>query len=563
VSTKRITYQKTLRWRIVIVLLAVSFLPLIVAGIGGWIVFGNLLEQKALEQMRTLVRGHAQAIETTLANRMHLLQLLAETNSLDIPKDTNQLQAFLADLNQSSDGGFIDLGVIDAVGNHQAYVGPYKLLDKNYSEADWFKEVMREGAYVSDVFLGFREVPHCVIAVKSNKGDDAWIWRATINGQQFDELVKTGVSAKTNDVYIVNQAGIYQTTPNKGKLLEKTALPILDYHPGVKDQRITLDDNVKIIVTSWVNDNRWLLVVKQDLAVVLEPVNQAITRVAGIVIIAVILLVITTFFATWHLTNLIDKANAEREDMSRAFVRSTKLASIGELATGLAHEINNPLAIISAEQTNISDIVLDLKDDSNEIEIILDSVKRSKTQIQRCANITQKMLQFGRKQESRLEPTNLAPRMLEILNLLERRAGVRNIKIESEVEEQLPPVMVDPIEFEQVMVNLINNSIDALPNGGNIIIRAYVKKDHLHLEVADNGIGIAADDLERIFEPFFTTKPVSRGTGLGLSMCYGIVHSWGGSIKAESYKGKGTTIKIKLPLPTTNKNADQSGVNDG
>jgi len=197
-STKKITYQKTLRWRIVIVLLAVSFLPLIVAGIGGWIVFGNLLEQKALDQMRTLVQGHGKAIESTLSNRIHLLQLLAETNSLDILKDSGRLQALLADLNQFSDGGFIDLGIIDANGNHLAYVGPYRLLDKNYSEADWFKEVMRKGAYVSDVFLGFREVPHCVIAVKSNKGNDAWILRATINGQQFDELVKTGVSVKTS-----------------------------------------------------------------------------------------------------------------------------------------------------------------------------------------------------------------------------------------------------------------------------------------------------------------------------------------------------------------------------
>jgi len=555
-STKTTTYQNTLRWRIVIVLLAVSFLPLIVAGIGGWIVFGNLLEQKELDQMRTIVQGHAKAIENTLTYRTHLMQLLVETNTLNVAENPKQLQTFLADLNRSSDGGFIDLGVIDINGNHLAYVGPYELLDKNYREADWFKEVMRTGAYVSDVFLGFRGVPHCVIAVKSGKEQNPWILRATINGQQFDELVKTGVSSKIDDAFIINRAGVFQTTPNRGRLLDKTQLPILDYHPGVKDQRLSLDDGVKIIVTSWVNDNRWLLVVEQDLAVVLEPVNQAITRVAGIVIIAVILLVITTFFATWHLTNLIDKANAEREEMSRAFVRSTKLASIGELATGLAHEINNPLAIISAEQTNISDIVSDIKGDSDDLKTVLDSVKRSKTQIQRCANITQKMLQFGRKQESKLEPTNLAPRLQEILNLLERRANVRKIKMESEIEDQLPLVIVDPIEFEQVLINLINNSIDAMPKGGNIIVKAYTKKDHLRLKVTDNGVGIEPDDLERIFEPFFTTKPAGKGTGLGLSMCYGIVHSWGGSIKAESQIGKGTTMEIKLPLLKKNKNAD-------
>lgn len=549
--TARISpYQKTLRWRIVVVLLAVSFLPLIVAGFGVWFIFGNLLEEKALEQMRTLVQGHGKAIESTLGNRIHLLQILAETNPIDDFKSADHLQSFLADLNQFSDGGFIDLGVIDANGYHLAYIGPYELLDKNYKDADWFKEVLRKGAYVSDVFLGFREVPHCVIAVKSSEGRFPWILRATINGQRFDELVKTGVSSQTNDAYIINRHGIYQTTPDKGRLLEKSPLEILDYHPGVKDQRITLDNTEKIIVTSWVNDNRWLLVVEQDLAVVKKSVHQAIAQIAGIVIIAVILLVITTFFATWHLTNLIDKANAEREEMSRAFVRSAKLASIGELATGLAHEINNPLAIISAEQTNISDIASDLTGNSDESEMIVDSVKRSQSQIRRCADITQKMLQFGRKQESKLELTNLVPRMHETLNLLERRAGVRNIKLESEIEDQLPRVMVDPIEFEQVLVNLINNSIDALPNGGVIRIKAYARKDLLHLEVIDNGVGIAPDDLDRIFEPFFTTKPAGKGTGLGLSMCYGIVHSWGGKIAAESTKGKGTRMIIMLPLPS-------------
>ena len=146
--------------------------------------------------------------------------------------------------------------------------------------------------------------------------------------------------------------------------------------------------------------------------------------------------------------------------------------------------------------------------------------------------------------------------MKEILNLLERRANVRNIKLRFETEGKLPPVMVDPTEFEQVMVNLINNSIDALPNGGDIVIKAFAKKDNLCLEVIDNGEGIAPENLDRIFEPFFTTKHVGKGTGLGLSMCYGIVHSWGGSIKAESHRGKGTTMKIKLPLSTKNKKAD-------
>jgi two-component system NtrC family sensor kinase len=543
-----ITSQKTLKWRIVIALLIVALLPLVIAGVGGWIVFGNLLEQKALEQMKTFVQGHANAIDNILSDRKHLLQLLSESYSLENLSDSDKLQNILHDLNQSSDGGFIDLGVIDMKGNHLTYSGPYELQDKNYRQADWFKEVMIGGIYISDVFLGYRQVPHFIIAIKCSKGDTLWILRATINSRQFDEQVRFSISDKIYDAYIINKEGLYQTTPKTGLLLDKSSIPIKNFYEDIDDHRVTQNDTTLIIVNSWVNNNRWILVVEQELTTILEPVNQAIANVAKIVLIAVILLIITTFFATRHLTNQIDKANKEKDEMSRAFMRSAKLASIGELATGLAHEINNPLAIISAEQTNISDLISELK--AGESEQIFNSVDRCQAQVQRCASITRKMLQFGRKQESRPELTDIAPRVQDVISLLERHANVRNIKIESEIEDNLPEVLVDQIEFEQVLVNLINNAIDALPIGGKISIKVHKEKDRAHLVVQDNGIGIPPEVLERIFEPFYTTKPAGKGTGLGLSVCYGIVYSWGGRIKAESVQGEGTKIHVFLPLPT-------------
>ena len=162
------------------------------------------------------------------------------------------------------------------------------------------------------------------------------------------------------------------------------------------------------------------------------------------------------------------------------------------------------------------------------------------------------MLKFGLKRETTLELTNIAPRLKEITNLLQRRAKVRNIEIALTAEENLPQVLIDPVELEQVLVNLINNSIDALPKGGYIRVKARQEEDQVHLEVQDNGVGIAREELERIFEPFYTTKPTGEGTGLGLSVCYGIVHSWGGQIKADSEPGKGTTMRILLPLKRQN-----------
>jgi two-component system NtrC family sensor kinase len=444
------------------------------------------------------------------------------------------------------------MGVIDTHGRHLAYVGPYDLLERNYREADWFDEVMTRKVYISDVFLGFRQVPHCIIAVKTAAGSERWILRATINSDQFDAIVGTAVLGENSDAYIVNREGLYQTTPKVGAVLDRAPVPVVGFHRGVQDRRLSANDTVKIEVTAWINDNRWMLAVHQDLAAVQAPVDQAIAQGAYVVLIAVALLVATTFIATWYLTSRIDKANIEREEMSRAFMRSAKLASVGELATGLAHEINNPLAILSAEQTNISDVLLEAGSGSQWREEALDSVERCQTQVRRCASITQKMLQFGRKRETTLELTNIAPRLKEISNLLQRRASVRNIEIALTAEENLPQVLIDPVELEQVLVNLINNSIDALPKGGYIRVKARREGDQVHLEVQDNGVGIAREELERIFEPFYTTKPTGEGTGLGLSVCYGIVHSWGGRIKADSEPGKGTTMRILLPLKRQN-----------
>ena len=537
---------KSLRWSIMAVLLVAAFIPLILAGFGSWVVFGDLLEQKSVEIMRGSVMRHADAIEAYLLESRHLLEAMSETHDLDEITESSKLQLIFENLNGVSNKGFVDLGVIDAEGRHRAYVGPYDLQNRNYSQADWFSEVLVRGHYISDVFMGYREVPHCVIAVRTSKGGRVWILRATINSAKFDELVQSGFSAGRGEVFIVNSGGVYQTTPIQGGLLEQSTLSDIEVHSGVRDVRVEAEGQTKIRVMTWINDNRWLLVVQQDLGTVQAPVNQAIARGAYVVILAAVILIIITFLATWYLTHRIDRVTAEREKLSRAFVRSAKLASIGELTTGLAHEINNPLAIISAEQTNIADIIKDEFSRSGDYKQALDSVARCQNQVKRCATITRKLLQFGRSKESSVEAVKLAPRLEEIKTLLDRQASLRNVEIELNLEDDLPEVMADPIELEQVIVNLINNAMDAMPQGGRIAISAGLDKNRILLQVADTGAGIEPDIVDRIFEPFFTTKPVGQGTGLGLSVCYGIVHSWGGTIEVESKIGVGTNFRLTL-----------------
>ncbi len=570
--------RSPLRWRIVIALLTVSLLPLCLLGVGAWFLFGWILENKAFELQQSVVERHAHAIDAYLTEHLHLLQLLADTHDQHQLTDLQALHTALNKLNEAGAGGFVDLGVIDAEGRHLAYAGPYDLAGRNYRQAEWFGEVMAAGHYISDVFLGYRQIPHCIIAVKVHGDQEPWLLRATINSEKFDALVQTGSLGQTGDAYLINRDGFYQTNPRGGGVLERAPLaeltlqtalaadrvqpdrgetsgPRVDSppesaaaHAGVWNFRQQLEGKTRLVMATWVNSHRWLLVVQQDVDEVRAPVVRALTWDALLVLVSIVLIGTATILATRHLTNQIDRANQQREEMFGAFMRSAKLASIGELATGLAHEINNPLAIISAEHTNISDLVKLMDHRTSGRNEVLASVERSQRQVQRCGGITAKMLQFGRKQETKPAPTDIAPRLREIVTLMGQQARVANVALSLDIAEGLSPLTLDPVELEQVLINLIKNSLDALTNGGHIQVSASRQGDEVVIAVRDDGPGVAAQNLQRIFEPFFTTKPVGKGTGLGLSVCYGLVQSWGGRLEAESDTGRGMTMKIRLPL---------------
>lgn len=530
------------------VLLTVSIVPLVITGIGAWIVFGGLLEKKTFERQSALVQGKAEAIHWYLQERLHLLKLTAETHNLNILKEQIKLNALLNSLNNAAESGFVDLGVIDQSGRHLSYTGPFSLMDKNYAETDWFKEVMHKGVYISDMFLGFRGVPHIILAVKVCTDGYCWIIRATIDSDKLESFVKTDMMGTTGDIYLVNNDGLYQTTPRHGKMLDKS--PILNpaHFSGVKTELIRDNGYDKFRVMTWVPTLNWLLVVEQDAREIRAPMIRAITNGAIAAGACMIIIIAAVVIATRLLAKEIDKANRQRQEMYGAFMRSAKLASIGELATGLAHEINNPLAIISADRTNISDIANLLDDNFPDKNDILKSLDRIKRQVERCKSITSKMLLFGRKRESELKAVNIASHLKDVAVMLERQAKVANIELKLKLDDKIPDLTLDPVELEQIMINLITNSIQAMPGGGVIIVEASINNNQASLSVEDNGQGMPKDVLEKIFEPFFTTKPAGQGTGLGLSVCYGIVKSWGGNIKAESSVGKGTKITMTLPL---------------
>jgi two-component system NtrC family sensor kinase len=549
----------SLQRRIVAVVLVASLLPLVLLCVGAYVVLGRIVEDRTLQLHRNVVERHAAAIELYLAERTRALELAARTSTLEELTDHQGLRSLFRSLNEAYDTSFVDLGVISATGEHLSYVGPYDLEGRNYASTDWFRSVEVAGSHVSDAFLGFRGVPHRVIAVRSRTGDRPWILKATINDDQFDRLVRTEHLGTTGDAFIINREGVFQTTPRVGRVLDHSPIRNPELHRGVAQATVFSEGRSQLQATTWLEDSRWMLVVRQDEEEVNAPFRRALGWGGLVVAFACLILVMTVVFATRHLTRRIAAADEQNEMLSRDLFRSARLASLGELATGLAHEINNPLAIISAELTNIGDITGLLPADTPDRADLVQSVDRCHHQVERGGAITAKMLQFGRHGSTKLEPTDLPPVIEDTLRLLERQASVRNIELEIHVEPELPPVMLDATELEQVLVNLINNSFQAMKNGGTIRVAAHTSEDQVLLSVSDEGCGIPRENLERIFQPFFTTKPVGHGTGLGLSVCYGLVTRWGGTIEVESELGVGSTFTIRLPIRGAKHQASSRG----
>ena len=227
----------------------------------------------------------------------------------------------------------------------------------------------------------------------------------------------------------------------------------------------------------------------------------------------------------------------ERADLEKLLMQSEKLFTLGKLAAGVAHEINNPLTTISLHTQIMLKKMHDEKTNSR-LEII-------NRETNRAARIVKRLLEFAHQSEPKIGSVDINREIDNVLNVLEPQ--LNHTKITTDLEP-LPLIMADGEQMQQVIMNMLTNSIQSITTDGEIIIKTAAKNDHIEISITDNGCGISQDNIGKIFDPFFTTKMPGEGTGLGLSICYGIIKKHNGSIDVKSEVGIGTTFTIKLPV---------------
>ncbi|MEW6334808.1 MAG: ATP-binding protein [Thermodesulfobacteriota bacterium] len=253
---------------------------------------------------------------------------------------------------------------------------------------------------------------------------------------------------------------------------------------------------------------------------------------------------VSAFFLSYFIIKALNIFNIETrqkvERQTRLLYQTEKLFSLGQMAAGIAHEINNPLTNASLVSQTLQ-ARLKSHDGASDMVEKLAAVEKY---IDRASAIAQELLLFSRQKEPEMVPLNLIDTLEGSLTLL--RFRFKNIVLRKDLAP-VPTVMGDPGKLEQVFVNILSNSLEAMPEGGTLTVASSGKNGRVEIRLSDTGSGIAEKDLPQVFDPFFTTKDVGEGTGLGLSICYGIIKQHRGDIEISNAKGRGTTVTVTLP----------------
>jgi two-component system NtrC family sensor kinase len=549
----QLQHYKRLWWSIILATLGFSVIPLFILGGVIYHQFSSAYTAKIMDNMKTRAENRCNSIDLFLNERIAQLYSLANTQTLEQLKNEDYLNKVF-NLIQSRSRSFLDLGVINEDGDHLAYVGPYysALKQVNYKDADWFHEVMGTGVHVSDVFLGFRKIPHFIIAIMVREKNQSWILRATIDSDILENIVQLAWDGKNGDAFIINRENILQTSARfAGKVMEPPVAPNFSGFSKNLVEEAIYHQKKLLYATGNIKLKKWVMVIQEDPTEQLSPLLQARFYAIFIGLGGVLLIIIGAFVTTRAMIGKLVRIEREKAASDEMVMQSSKMAALGKMAAGIAHEINNPLAVIGEKAGWIKDLLgMAEVTTSENLQEISDAVNKIEYHVTRAKTITHRLLGFARRMEPIAEKTNINEILEETLEFLENEARYRAIGLQANYATDLPLTTTDPTQLQQVFLNIINNAIDAIGKDGEIVIntRDIAKNNELAVEISDNGPGIPKEVLQKIFDPFFTTKAVGQGTGLGLSIAYSIVEKLGGRIMVASEEGKGTTFSIYLPV---------------
>jgi two-component system NtrC family sensor kinase len=536
------------------VLALIIIAPLVITGAVNLQQFRKAYQTKVSNELSVMIERHSLTVDSFINDRLSDVRVIAREHPIDRLREPDFLRRVLSLMREEYHGAFVDLGLVDARGIQVAYAGPFNLLMADYAAAEWFQDAVASESVISDVFAGLRGSPHFIVATQKTVGDELYVVKATIDFEAFNALVENLRIGSTGFAFIINRQGEFQTNPHFEVALNRA--PWVDLLEGrIRSDRISVLEGEDVLGRKAVftiaplKQGQWFLCYQQETSDAFAELRRVQDFATVVLIVVSLAAIFAGYLISRNIGQRLADAYRERTVMAHQVIETGRLASIGELAAGIAHEINNPVAIMVQEAGWIDDLLGEGEPCSEENLVeITRAVGQIRTQGDRCKEITYKLLSFARKTDPTVREVDLNEVVDEVIGLTSQKTRYANVRIETELSPNLPSIQASPSELQQVLLNLVNNAIDAIERpGGTVTVATRIDDDGVVLEVRDTGKGIPEANLGRIFDPFFTTKPVGQGTGLGLPICYGIVEKMGGRITVESEIEKGTTFTVFIP----------------
>lgn len=545
-------HARELFWRTLGRLTLFYFVPLVLLAVFFHLQYRHLATTSTRTRLEVIAEHQARTFDLFLRERLVNLENIITDPRFEEGRRREHLSGFLRELQQTSDA-FLDVGIVNGQGDLTAYLGPADYSSRvNYGREEWFRTLLgppRESV-VTDIYLGFRDEPHFTIAVRRGEGAALRILRAALSPEVLSRYLATLEGANEVQAAIVNLRGVLQVaTVGMGRALEPS--PFVP--PQAADRGFVSEgrpDGDVEYAYAWLHETDWALVVTDS-----EPTSGEV--VAGLpnayVLVTLVIFLLVGLVILVRTRQVVGTRIATEEheaELSGQLVQAAKLASVGELAAGIAHEINNPLAIIAEEVGVLKDSLdPELEEEDEEPIDVPEHLDAIHEAVFRCRDITRKLLTFVRRTEEKVEPHDLHSIIDEVLgNMLANELSISNVVVKTRYDEDIPEILIDRNQLIQVFVNLVKNAVDAMPEGGELSVTTLRKNGRAVIAFRDTGRGMPPEHLERVFMPFFTTKEPGRGTGLGLSISYTIIRNFGGAFYVDSTPGRGSTFTVELPL---------------
>lgn len=546
-------YHRRMKHRLFIGMLIAYLIPITLLTIYFNYKFDTNIRESSKLQLTAVADSQRNTVDLFMQKKIVNVFNLFHMKAFSLEPGQAVMDSYLTNL-MRADNAFVDVGLIDPGGIQTGYAGPYPhLRNKDYSHESWYQDLINQSKnyIITDLYLGLRRQPHFTIGVKQIVDGHYYVIRSSVYPAKLQNLLQFSEHGKDATGYLINREGIYQAaSPGFGDLLEPAY-----YAPGMEKDADVVDIRFQgqsmLAAHAWLKEVPWCLVMLQPADVVYREMYGL--RNAMIIGSAVLVLVIMGIIGViigrvFHWTESLEQ---DRAELKTQLYHAHKLVSVGQLAGGVAHEINNPLAIIESEAGLIRDMLNPALAMEASPEAIIRELDEIDKAVHRAKGVTQKILSFVRKTDPQLSPCGINKLLDDVVSgVKEQEFKVSNISLVRDYTPDLPELMIDPDLLRQVFLNLINNASDAVTVGGAITLRTRMEGDVVKITVADTGEGMSPEKTERIFMPFFTTKEVGRGTGLGLSISLNIVEGFGGRIEVRSTPGAGSEFTVVLPVPS-------------